>query len=65
MGYRWTGKVSIFCNLYCSITYPIRFRSLVSMYYRKATAAIIVYDITSSKSFKEAKDWVEGELIID
>jgi len=34
------------------------------MYYRKATAAIIVYDITSSKSFEEAKEWVEGKLVI-
>ncbi|XP_065885553.1 ras-related protein Rab-31-like isoform X1 [Dysidea avara] len=36
-----------------------RFRSLVSMYYRKATAAIIVYDITDLQSFEDAKEWVE------
>ncbi|XP_065885554.1 ras-related protein Rab-31-like isoform X2 [Dysidea avara] len=35
------------------------FRSLVSMYYRKATAAIIVYDITDLQSFEDAKEWVE------
>ncbi|XP_065885932.1 uncharacterized protein [Dysidea avara] len=36
-----------------------RFRSMAPMYYRKANAAIIVYDITSSKSFEQAKDWVD------
>ena len=38
-----------------------RFNSLVPMYYRGAGAAIIVYDITSSKSFERAKSWI-GEL---
>ena len=38
-----------------------RFNSLVPMYYRGAGAAIIVYDITSSKSFQRAKSWI-GEL---
>jgi len=32
------------------------------MYYRKTTAAIIVYDITNAKSFEEAKEWIEGNL---
>lgn len=30
------------------------------MYYRGANAAIIVYDITSEKSFEEAKRWISG-----
>ena len=29
------------------------------MYYRGASAAIIVYDVTSAGSFERAKDWVE------
>ena len=33
------------------------------MYYRRANAALIVYDITREKSFDEAKDWVKGKLI--
>jgi len=34
---------------------------MAPMYYRKANAAIIVYDITSSKSFEQAKEWVDGK----
>ena len=33
---------------------------MAPMYYRKANAAIIVYDITNSKSFDQAKEWVSG-----
>lgn len=38
-----------------------RFRSMAPMYYRKANAAFIVYDITSYASFESAKSWVEGK----
>ena len=34
-----------------------RFRSLVSMYYRDAIAAIICYDLTSEVSFKSVDYW--------
>ena len=30
------------------------------MYYRRANAAVIVYDIANQKSFQEAKSWMEG-----
>ncbi len=30
------------------------------MYYRKANAAMLVYDITSEESFDDMKDWVMG-----
>ena len=33
------------------------------MYYRRANAALIVYDITREKSFDEAKDWVKGTTV--
>ncbi|ORX89279.1 ras-domain-containing protein [Basidiobolus meristosporus CBS 931.73] len=36
-----------------------RFRSMAPMYYRGANAAIIVYDITSKKSFDEIETWVQ------
>ena len=32
------------------------------MYYRRANAALIVYDITREKSFDEAKEWVKGMI---
>lgn len=35
-----------------------RFRSMAPMYYRKANAAMLVYDITSEDSFYDIKDWV-------
>ena len=35
-----------------------RFRSLVSMYYRDAVAAIICYDLSSPESFKSVDYWV-------
>ncbi len=34
-----------------------RYRSLVPMYYRNAGGALIVFDITSKKSFEEARFW--------
>mmetsp|Transcript_100628 Transcript_100628/g.197519 ORF Transcript_100628/g.197519 Transcript_100628/m.197519 type:complete len:205 (+) Transcript_100628:54-668(+) len=36
-----------------------KYHSLAPMYYRGAAAAIIVYDITRSTSFKTLKHWVE------
>ena len=30
------------------------------LYYRKANAALVLYDITKQASFEEAKGWVEG-----
>lgn len=36
-----------------------RFRSMAPMYYRRANAAMIVYDITSEKSFEEAQTWAK------
>ena len=33
------------------------------MYYRKANAAMLIYDITSSDSFYDIKDWVSGKYI--
>jgi len=35
-----------------------RYRSLAPMYYRGATAAIVVYDVTNPASFEGAKSWV-------
>ena len=36
-----------------------RYRSLAPMYYRGASAAIVVYDITKKDSFDGAKSWVK------
>lgn len=36
-----------------------RYHSLAPMYYRGASAAIIVYDVTSADSFTRAKKWVK------
>lgn len=35
-----------------------RYHSLAPMYYRGASAAIVVYDITSKQSFERAKKWI-------
>jgi len=35
-----------------------RFRSLAPMYYRGASAALLVYDITSLVSFNKVKEWI-------
>jgi len=39
-----------------------RYRSLASMYYRGASAAIVVYDLTSAESFERAKFWIKELL---
>lgn len=36
-----------------------RYRSLASMYYRNAQAAIVVYDITQQESLEKAKYWIK------
>ncbi|KAI7904474.1 P-loop containing nucleoside triphosphate hydrolase protein [Cokeromyces recurvatus] len=36
-----------------------RFRAMAPMYYRGASAAILVYDITSEESFTELISWME------
>ncbi|KAI0232816.1 Ras-related protein Rab-21 [Lamellibrachia satsuma] len=35
-----------------------RFRAMAPMYYRRANAALLVYDITSLQSFADVKHWV-------
>lgn len=35
-------------------------RSMAPMYYRGATAAILVYDITNQKTFQAIQGWVQG-----
>lgn len=35
-----------------------RYHSLAPMYYRGASAAVVVYDITHPSSFERAKKWV-------
>jgi small GTP-binding protein len=36
-----------------------RFHSLAPVYYRKASAVLLVYDITSKGSFERAKTWLD------
>ncbi|XP_028391902.1 ras-related protein Rab-22A-like [Dendronephthya gigantea] len=36
-----------------------RYRSLAPLYYRDASAAIVVYDITNQSSFFALKDWIK------
>ncbi|CAI2378367.1 unnamed protein product [Moneuplotes crassus] len=36
-----------------------KYKSLIKTYYKKAIAAIVVYDITSKSSFKNCKHWLD------
>lgn len=35
-----------------------KFRAMLSLYYRDASAAVIVYDITQSETFQSVKSWL-------
>ena len=39
-----------------------KFRSLSRIFYKDASAAILVYDITNKKSFEEIKNYWVGQL---
>ena len=39
-----------------------RFRSMAPMYYRGASAAILVYDVTNADSFDAMPGWIKGAL---
>ncbi|KAG8681980.1 hypothetical protein FRC09_017111, partial [Ceratobasidium sp. 395] len=39
-----------------------RFRSMAPMYYRGASAAILVYDITNASSFDDVKIWIDAPI---
>jgi len=48
-----------------------RFRSMTPMYYRAASAAILVYDVTAHESFEAVREWVdelsnnvEGDIVL-
>lgn len=48
-----------------------RFRAMAPMYYRKANAAILVFDVTKLSSFNDMKSWIEelqrnseGQIVI-
>ena len=34
------------------------------MYYRGASAALLVYDLTSAPSFNKVKEWVNGMILM-
>lgn len=36
-----------------------KFHSLVPLYFRKAAAVLVVYDITRQKTYEDAKAWVK------
>lgn len=36
---------------------------MAPMYYRRANAAMIVYDVTRESTFEEAKNWVKGQWL--
>lgn len=60
--FRWTcsvgGDTTVNCDIWDTAGQE-RYRSLASMYYRGAAAALVVYDITSHESFDRAKHWVQ------
>lgn len=37
-----------------------KFHSLVPLYFRKATAVLVVYDLSRQKTFEDAKQWVKS-----
>ncbi|CAG9317472.1 unnamed protein product [Blepharisma stoltei] len=62
IGAAYKGKVYQHNN--CNIQFNIwdtagqeKFKSLAKMYYRDATAAILVYDITNSQTYDGLKEW--------
>lgn len=54
-------KSKLTVGIVSCLIYAERYRSLTSLYYREAQAAILVYDITSRESFEDLLSWVEGK----
>jgi len=42
-----------------TVQYEIRFHALGPIYYRDASGALLVYDITDAESFNKVKNWVK------
>jgi Ras-related protein Rab-21 len=66
MGHRWSRKVisvilitSVFSPFLSSIFIFERFHALGPIYYRDASGALLVYDITDAESFNKVKNWVK------
>ena len=66
LGAIFTSKVIEYPDINISIRYQIWdtagqeiYRCLASMYYKEATVAVLVYDITSKKTFEGLKQWIE------
>jgi GTPase SAR1 family protein len=41
---------------------PNRYSSLAPLYYRGASAAVVVYDITNPETFQKAQFWVKVRI---
>lgn len=52
-------KKNSLCTVYHQIYWYFRFRNaLTPVYFRRSDAFVIVYDVTSKKSFKSSKSWL-------
>jgi len=63
---RRLGTFLIICFLvspYLALRSTLMRYEKAPMYYRGATAALLLYDITSGRSFGEVRGWLEGPLI--
>ena len=48
--------------IYYSAYIVFRYASLAPLYYRGASAAVVVYDITNPETFQKAQYWVKVSL---
>ena len=57
MGYRWPGAIPISSTNVLQVSHSLNLAHSLLEIFRKAAAAIVVYDVTSADAFEKSQMW--------